>query len=249
MLLVIASGYDTNALNLVARWARHGATLLTCSDLSVAGWHWHPGNPNNATFVAGGRRLHVSELTGALTRLPAIFEQELQHIVASDRAYVATEMTAFLRAWLADLPRPVLNRPTATCLSGPGWRAEQWIATAARIGLPVEPVQRRAGPAAGQGSAPSDPLAAMPTENEPITGSITGTVVGARCFGALPEALKSQARRLADAAGVDLLGVRFRLTEEGARFVGATVWPALTDPEVGEAVASYLSHVPASTRG
>jgi hypothetical protein len=248
MLLVIASGFDTTAPPLVAGWAQHGAVLLTCQDLSVAGWQWHPGDPDRSTFVAGGQQIPVSELRGVLTRLPAVFEQELQHIVAADRAYVAAEMTAFLRSWLADLPCPVLNRPTPTGLSGPSWRTAHWVATAARLGLTVEPVRRRTTAPGRLGSAPGDPQPATPPEAAVAAGPITGTVVGGRCFGALPEAVKTQARCLADAAGVDLLGVHFLLAEEEARFAGATLWPELNDPEVAEAVASYLCNAPASTR-
>ncbi len=59
-------------------------------------------------------------------------------------AYVSAEMTAFLLSWLSGLDCPILNRPTPNCLSGPGWRQEQWIHLAARLGIPVDPVQRYA---------------------------------------------------------------------------------------------------------
>src|SRR5262245_31751193 len=130
MLVVIASRFDRSAAQLAARWTTAGALLLTCADLSLAGWRWTLGESQTAVLVASGRRVPTSALTGVLTRLPAIFPQELLHIVPEERDYVAAEMTAFLRAWLADLACPILNRPTATCLSGPGWRSEYWTATA-----------------------------------------------------------------------------------------------------------------------
>ena len=72
-----------------------------------------------------------------LTRVPAVFEDELTDIMFSDRSYVAAEMTAFLLFWLSRLRCPVLNEPTATCLAGRYWRREQWIDQAARAGIAV----------------------------------------------------------------------------------------------------------------
>jgi hypothetical protein len=43
---------------------------------------------------------------------------------SSHRKYVAAEFNAFLLAWLSAQSCPVLNRPTASCLSGPNWQPE-----------------------------------------------------------------------------------------------------------------------------
>jgi hypothetical protein len=229
MFLIIASRFDLAARQLVARWATQGATLLTPDDLSRAGWRWSSGDPRSSTLVASGQRLPAAEVTGVLTRLPGVYEQELEHIVPDDRAYVAAEMTAFLRAWLAELTCPVLNRPTATCLSGPAWRSEYWTATAARLGCAVVPVRRR---------TELDRPAAL---HEPSAPGLSVTVVGERCFGTADEVLSGQARQLATAAGVDLLGIQFERSQEAtARFVGATLWPALTADAVADAVLRYL---------
>lgn len=66
------------------------------------------------------------------------------------------------------------------------------------------------------------------------------TVVGAHCFGAVPDALKGRARRLADLANVRLLAVYFSGTGDDAAFVGADPWPDISSPELGAAVIALL---------
>jgi len=103
----------------------------------VAGWRQSLGGVDGDAAVVEGKRVPQKEITGVLTRLPCVFEQELVDITPDDRRYVAAEMTAFLLFWLSRLKCPVLNRPTPTCLSGPYWRREKWIHVAARVGIPV----------------------------------------------------------------------------------------------------------------
>ena len=95
-----------------------------------------------ATAVIGGRPVKCDEITGVLIQRPCIFEQELLHISAVDRQYVAAEMNAFLISWLSRLTCPILNRPTAMSLSGPNWRPEQWVHAAAILGIPVSPTKK-----------------------------------------------------------------------------------------------------------
>jgi hypothetical protein len=137
-------------------------------------------------------------------------------------------MSAFLLPWLSELHCPVLNRPTPTGLSGPCWRIEQWITSAARIGIKVHPVQRTITRV--MGAVPEAPLL-TPT---------TVTVVGGCCFGAVDRSLAVQARQLADAADVDLLAVQFSGPEPGSFFVGANMWPDITSDDVANAVFDYL---------
>jgi hypothetical protein len=66
------------------------------------------------------------------------------------------------------------------------------------------------------------------------------TIVGERHVGDVDQVLVRQARRLADAAGVDLLAVRFSGAEPGARFVCANPWPDITPADVADAVLAYL---------
>lgn len=228
MLVVVARSQDQAAQALTARWAPHRAALLSCEDLSTAGWRYPLGAPEASTAVVGGRVVPVDEIAGVLTRLPAVTPQDLGHIVPEDRDYVAAEMTAFLVAWLAALRCPVLNRPTPGFLMGPSWRHEQWVRTAARLDIPVQPVRRSSGPAA---DTAAEHAAVSPA---------TVTVVGTRCFGPVDARLMVQAQRLADAAEVDLLAVHFSGPEAGAAFLAADLWPDVTAPDVAEAILAYL---------
>lgn len=170
----------------------------------------------------------VDEITAVFTRLPCVFDQELIDIVPGDRAYVAAEMTAFLLSWLSRLTCPVLNRPTPTCLSGPYWRQERWVYAAAQIGIPVQPVQRRA-------VLPHDHPAEPPDD-----GSVTVIVVGKQCLGEVDKTLATQARRLADVAQTDLLAVRFSSAESGATFISADAWPDALAEGATDAILAYL---------
>lgn len=229
MLVVVADRHDRQARDLVERWSDSGAGLLTCEDLSVAGWRHRLSDPENSTLVIGGRSIAADEIAGVLTRLQYVSERELFRIAREDRRYVAAEMTAFLRSWLSSLECPVLNRPVSTSLSGPGWCHEQWIHAAARLGIPVRPVRRRIAFPAGAPDA------------EPVPPDVTVTVVGERCLGPVNGVLAAQARHLARAARVDLLSVHFGETGDGPELLGAGSWPDASSPEVADAILEYLS--------
>jgi hypothetical protein len=228
VLVVVASSRDRVAANTVACWGGEQARLLTCRDLSVNGWRYRPGAVSRCVAMIGGQRVHASEIEGVLVRLPYVPTDELPHIMPGDRGYVAQEMTAFLAAWLAELPCPVLNRPTAACLGGPGWSAEQWLQLAARLGIAVRPRHIRL--AAGS----STDAAVQPRPR------MTVTVIGARGFGSAPASAMDQAQRLADAADVGLLDVHFDTTRAGLRFVGVDPWPDVSRPAVADALREQL---------
>jgi len=224
VLAIVAGRRDEKARHLAERWASLSAAVLTCEDLSTAGWRHFPGDPDRSEVVIDGQSVAACEITGVLTRLSYVPERELRRIVAEDVKYAAVEMTAFLRSWLFGLKCPVLNRPTANCLSGPGWRHEQWVYAAARLGIPVQPVTW------------SPDHASFVPEGETPPPDVTVTLVGARCLGSADDTLVRQARRLAGACGADLLAVRFSKTEAGFRFHSADQWADISLPEVAEAI-------------
>ena len=228
-LIIVAGRHDRQARELAERWSGSGAALLTCEDLSVAGWRYMPGDPELSTVVIGGRSIAANGISGVFTRLPHVPERELVRISREDRRYVAAEMTAFLRSWLSTLRCPVLNRPVPTSLSGPGWCQEQWIHTAARLGIPARPIRRHI-------AFPTDAA-----EAEPVSPDVNVTVIGERCLGSPNGVLAAQARRLARAAGVDLLSVRFGETGGGTELLGADPWPIVSSPEVADAILEYLT--------
>jgi hypothetical protein len=224
MILVLASRHDQGARRAVAAWEADGARLLMAEDLSLPGWQYSPLQPGRSVAMVGGDRVTADEIEAVLIRLPAVVGDELPGIVSEDRDYVAAEMTAFLVAWLSSLECRVVNRPTPTCLMGPSWRPEQWSLAAAQAGMPVRPVRRLAAANLDQST----------TEVE--VGSDL-TLIGEHCVGVATDQLRAQIRRLADAAGVDLLRVHLI---DGA-FAAADIWPDLEDPVLSECLRGYLT--------
>lgn len=211
--------------------------MLTAADLCMPGWRVLASDPAGSCAVVDGEIVPVSSITGVLVRLAAITEQDLPVITAADRGYAAREMTAFLAYWLSSLPCPVLNRPAASGLCGPGWRGERWVLAAARLGLPVTPRRHRTPPFGGDPpSAAAGGLAAVPAPE-----LVTATIVGDRCLGELDEIAAARARMLASAAGVDLLSVRFSGHGAGSVFVDAHPWVNLSDPQTAAAIGDYFA--------
>jgi hypothetical protein len=227
MLVILASRWNKTASTLASSCAGRDVKVLTPRDLSVAGWRQYLGGMKDGAVVVDGRPVDQREITGVLTLLPCVVEDELVDIVPGDRRYVASEMTAFLLFWLSRLQCPVLNRPTPTCLSGPYWRQEKWVHAAAQAGLPVQPVRR---------FAPLDPCA----KEEMTPSSCKVTVIGNRIFGETDPNLHLHAQRLAGLAGVELLSVQFSGPDADARFLSAETFPSFMEPGMADAALEYL---------
>ena len=228
MLLVVAGDRDQPAQRFVEAHRARGVRRLSPRDLSTSGWQLRVSEPGADRCVVSGEPVPTDEVTGVITRITSVREEDLPHIEAPDRAYVAAEMSAFLLAWLSALGCPVLNRPTPQSLMGPGYFTEQWMVAAARAGLSVPQrtwryPERRSLPAFDDG--------------------VTVTVVGDRCFGAVHESLAQGAQRLAAAAGTELLSVQLAGRGLGAAFLGAHLWPDISAPEVAGAIFERLLSV------
>jgi hypothetical protein len=236
MLIILASRHDAAAQQLAARWQAQDAQevqVLTCADMSLDGWRYYVQAPRPSTLVVGGREIAQSEVRGVLTRLPYIYAEELTVIAPADRAYVATEMTAFLTCWLSSLTSqtiPVLNAPTASSLAGPNWRHEQWVHAAARLGMNVRPLRRQVR---YTGETP-------PAEAELTSATTAVTLVGKRLLGTVDEQLAHFTRRLAEVASVALLTAHFSGPKADARFLHASTWPDITQPEIADALLEYF---------
>jgi hypothetical protein len=241
MILILASRWDTTPNDIAAAWADQPVSIMTARDLSRAGWCLSLGAHDDGVSrdavrndaavrrdraVIEGQPIADEELQCVLTRLPWVTEMELPEIVAPDRAYVAAEMSAFLLFWLSGLACPVLNKPTPTCLAGPGWRPERWTRAAAETGMTVRAVQR------------DSRLRGAPADCAP---SRQVTVVGSQVFGEVHPDLKERVRLLAELAHVSLLTVQFCGAERGAAFLGADASPSLDDQSVRAAVLEHLT--------
>lgn len=212
MLLVLASRHDQSAIGLVDRWRSLDARLMTCRDLSRAGWRYHPDDPRSSRAVLGDEIIPFEQISGVMIRTPWIEEAELGYIEPADRGYVASEMNAFLTAWLSGASFPVINRPTANCLLGPAWSPTRWLHEAARAGL-----RMRARRASAEGEA-------------------AVAVVGDKCFGSVDGKLAEQAKRLALAARVQTMTVIFSGADYDAEFVRAELGVNLDHIQVADAL-------------
>lgn len=238
MLVVLASRHDPGAEAVLARWGDRAA-LLSCEDLSIAGWRFEPDHPSDGTAVVAGAAVAVADLEGVLTLRPSVFEDELVHIMPDDRPYVAAEMNAFLLAWLTVLPCRVVNRPTATSLLGPHWRREQWIRAAASLGIPAAPARRTSRVSA-------DGLDAGRIGS---TRSAAVVVVGERGFGDVAPELVDHAVMLARHARAALLEVWFEDAGSNARLLDANPFTPLQDPTLADAVLEFFLEGPVRIPG
>ena len=104
-----------------------------------------------------------------------------------------------------------------------------WVSKACELGIPARAVHQSI-------SLPARPAVA---ETEP-QDAVTLTVVGSNVVGTGNAVLKRHASRLAAAANVQLLSVRFDSAARDAILLGASLWPDLSDPDVGEAIWNYF---------
>lgn len=225
MLIILAKREDETAAWLAHRWRSHDAVLVSPADLSTSGWSLHLASPGESKVRIGTNDVRNEEIDGVVTRIPCVGVDDLHHIIPSDRQYVASEMTAFLLAWLSSLECPVLNRPTPNSLGGPGWRPEEWTRLASRLGIRVAPIHRK---------TPDD----RTSPPEKLEREVN--VIGDACFGNAAEPLCMNARRLSKAAGTALLSVRFTGSDADGAFVSASVWPNLASPDIADAALQCL---------
>ena len=226
MIVIFASQFDKSASSLAERWKNYDASLLTCDDLSVAGWRHFLNAADSDFAVVGGQIVDVSDIDAVLIRWPGVFAPELIQIAAHDRDYVANEMMAFLVSWFWSLTCPVINKPTPVNLTGPPWRLEQWTHAATRLAIPVKTARRHVARNMNAGPAPAP-------------ADATVIVVGDRSFGDVEPLLLDQAQQLARAAGVSLLKVGFSGPEVGSFLTGVDLLPDLTD-EATDAILDLL---------
>jgi hypothetical protein len=211
LIAVLASELDEAACGLVDAWSRAGAVLISAPDLCTRGWVFDPLLATDGTFVAGGSPHPVTHLRGVVVRRPAVAAEELTWIIEEDRRYVAAEINAFLVAWLGALRCSVLNRPSATSLSGPAWSQTSWQLAAGRANVPWSTRGRAR------------------TQEEMI-------YCAGRCHGASNTRKRHAAERLSAVSGAQLLGLRFA----GDAVVAVTAHPRLADQGARDIVLAHL---------
>src|SRR5690242_11900332 len=102
MFVVLCSRADHVAHAFAKRFAAQDVRTLTCEEVSRPGWKLAvrgaapAGVDVELCAVLGGELVPGERLRGVISRLGNVTEQELGHIEAGDRTYVAAEMHAFL---------------------------------------------------------------------------------------------------------------------------------------------------------
>ena len=215
MLLVVASEWDRRGPLLRKRWASADARLMTPRDLQRAGWRHEPDRPSDGVAVVAGVAVGVGEIDGVCTLLPCVGEADVVKIRPVDRAYVASEMTAFLCAWLDALDCPVTNPPTPSCLCGPAWSPERWRCAAAAAGIPTA---QEAGTAV--------------------------SVVGDQVFGAQTDEQGEVARTLARATDLSTLRVTLGGPRHAPGMATADLWLDAYDARIADAARDLLEARP-----
>jgi hypothetical protein len=228
-ILVLANAWDAPAHGLARQAGGAEIVVATPRDLSRAGWRYRPDDPGATLTVAGGETLPATQIGCVLTRMSGVGEADLPHIAEDDRAYVAAEMTAFLLALLAGFDRPVVNRPTPSCLCGPHRSDAGWRRLAIALGLSAAPLRLTAAPG-------------RPQEAEPEPSLVT--VVGKTALGAEDQAQAQAALKLARGAGADLLTVAFAANAPRA-VLRAHPHVDLTDAGTAQAVRDHCAQVAA----
>jgi hypothetical protein len=223
-LLVLAGSFDMEAATFVEASAAANVVRITPRDLSRDGWTFRSGDASSAVAVSGSRRLARKDIRGLLPRLSHVDESQLPHIAQQDRAYVASEMTAFLLAFLSAFDGEVHNRPTPQCLCGPLWSAERWRRLAAALGIPVR-FQRRV--ASREEITPS-------LDQRPTAVTLVGDVV----FG--DTGLGPAVVALARAAGAEMLRAEFVAEGADMLFWNATPLVNLADRDIAEAALALF---------
>jgi hypothetical protein len=223
MRLILAHRHDAAAYELAARWGGD-ALLLTPADLHTERMHLTVDPDGQAIATLPSR----PAVTAILSRLGGVGPADLAHVDPRDVTYAATELDAFLRAWLLAWPGPVLNRPTTTCLNGPGWRPEQWAVAAAAQGLRVRPVRRVAVP---------DFSPPVPDGDSGNTDPVRVTVLGDRWFGPVGAATGTRLCALARHAGCVLLDA---VVGADGLVLHAGAWPDVAAQDTAEALAALL---------
>lgn len=231
-VLVVANTHDAVAGDFARRYASQRVRLLRPGDLSQSGWRYELGDHAGLSHaVVSGRGCREDQFAGIIVRLASVTPSDVPHIVPADRVYVAQEMQAFLAAWLCTMSCPVLNRPTPTCLAGEWWSPQTWIHKASRLGIPV--ARSEWSVVRGPRTKPARPVAG--------TGSAACiTVVGSQLIGDVSPRIAHYARRLAQAAELELVTVRFSSPNDDAQFIEASLRPNLADPRIAAAVMRYV---------
>ena len=214
MFLLLASSFDKGARAMVEQLGSSWV-LITPRDLSRPGWRLSVPSAGALAIATAARRIPESEIDGVYARLPFVPEQELFHIDAADRSYVAAEMQAFLFALLSSLRAPVINYPNPACLSGPNLRCGDWREIARKH-------------------------IALSRSETPTETTEYVTVVGQEVVEDVDPVLGIAARAISSAAAAPFLRICFESKPRKFRFVSADYWVDCSQWKIAALIQKYL---------
>jgi len=226
IVAILAHSGDPVARRLAGAWPDGSARLLTPATLPAWGLSWDLGDGGITTCgakpPATNRQLDIG---GVVSLLDVVSPADLPGIAPGDRDYVASEMTAFLSAWLRAIRCPKLNPPSLVSLNG-DMHPVLWRAHALDCGM--------------QASAFDPTDDAQPAACDDSEERMSVTLIGSRAVGTRDQAAIALARDLAARVRLPMLTVAMRRTASGYAFEAATARPDMADPDIAGAVAGWL---------
>ena len=178
MIVVVGSSHDSVATALVALWPQ--AALCSAEDLVSPGWVWR--QPAAKRWILDRKQISDDHVTGVFVRRASVYADELMSTHPDDRAYLASEIHAFLVFVLAVTSARVVNPINEGAFGEAALRPHRWTQLASQFGIPLRPLR-----------VTSDPRRSLRYR------TFTVEVVGDETFGDAPASLRNSARRLAHA--------------------------------------------------
>jgi hypothetical protein len=216
--------------------------LVSTAELSLAGWTHRidpAGRTSTTLRLADGTRFDRSidvsvAYLASTTPVPRFLRS-----AAADQDYAASEFRALMVSWLYSLGDRVVNAPSGTDPSGPGWSPGRWLIEAAGAGLPVA----RACYATSarllpdwHGPPGGERFPALP----PAAASHTVLVAGDHVAGPLSDQFRPACGALSKRSGCRVISLQLGPGPSGPGVVSATACGSPRTPEQVWALARFL---------
>jgi len=140
MILILVSSYYKEAATFAKRFPGGAASIFTCADLAAQPIDlFYPGF-ERSTITIGGAAIPINAISGVINFLPEILPEELYFFPEEERDYQAAEFRALFTFFLQALPCPVINRPSASGLTGAFNHPLYWMDRARKLDIPTIPL-------------------------------------------------------------------------------------------------------------
>ncbi|MFL6602564.1 MAG: hypothetical protein ACJ8R9_14690 [Steroidobacteraceae bacterium] len=218
MWLILGSSLDDEPRRLAEQWACCDVSVevVTPADLSRPGWRLRIGRPVDLQAGLRSQVVRGDDIRAVVNLLPWVSVHDLPHIDPDDREYVANEVAAFLLAWLSELDRPMIDRPTPLSLAGCGRWPAQWAALAKQVGIHADT----------QWSGPRAEVTVLQGRAVACSHSDKG--------------LAGAAEEIARAGRRSLVTLYFAAGQREPVLIGAAIRPAAGSPAVAEKLFEWL---------